>query len=551
MTYALAMPAPTNPIGRLKHGAMKLAFRSPFYRMSLKGPAPLSLALVPPDPWPGIAERGRGLIAGQYDFIGIRRIAEAAPWAAADVPEAWLASLHGFDWLRDLKMISGDVSRRTARMLVADWIDRFGGQWSPLAWRPDITGARIANWIGQHNYLLESADDGFRFRVFESLSQQGRHLARTLPGGLTGSALIGAIKGLLYSGLCLSGGEGRLAQALKLLARELPLQILADGGHVERNPSAALTVLRHLVDMRAALRVARHPVPPALQHAIDRLGPCIRFFRHVDQGLALFNGSRAGDPAFIEAVLGQADARGRPFKDASHLGFIRALSGTRTLMLMDIGAPPPPGFDTAAHAGLLAFELSIGRERVFVNCGAPADPGLYEGRLRGTAAHSTLTLGGEDAAEILAHGGIGQRPSKVDWRREEADGAILIEAGHDGYAARLGCHHRRRIYMAPGGEDVRGEDLVTGPAGVPFALRFHLHPQIAASVIQGGGAVLLRGQSAGWRFRCAGGTAEIEESLYFGDSPTPRRSSQIVIRGTTEADVTQLKWSVMRERRGG
>ena len=37
-------------------------------------------------------------------------------------------------------------------------------------------------------------------------------------------------------------------EALRLLERELPRQILPDGGHLERNPSSQLQALRHLID---------------------------------------------------------------------------------------------------------------------------------------------------------------------------------------------------------------------------------------------------------------------------------------------------------------
>ena len=78
---------------------------------------------------------------------------------------------------------------------------------------------------------------------------------------------------------------------------ELDRQILSDGGQIERSPAVQLAVMRHLVDIRAALREAQEETPPGLQNAIDRMAPMLRFFRHGDGGLALFNDSdeaRAG-----------------------------------------------------------------------------------------------------------------------------------------------------------------------------------------------------------------------------------------------------------------
>ena len=52
--------------------------------------------------------------------------------------------------------------------------------------------------------------------------------------------------------------------------------------------------------------------------------------------------------------------------------------------------------------------------------------------------------------------------------------------------------HRRRIYLAGSGDDVRGEDSLKGPGAQPYAIRFHLHPDVRAELAQTGGSVLLR-----------------------------------------------------------
>ena len=56
-------------------------------------------------------------------------------------------------------------------------------------------------------------------------------------------------------------------------------------------PAIELSLLRHLIDIRSALRDAKEDVSHALQTAIDKTAPMVRFFRHGDGGLALFNGS--------------------------------------------------------------------------------------------------------------------------------------------------------------------------------------------------------------------------------------------------------------------
>ncbi len=545
-------------VGDITEGLRSLAFGNPLYSLSLGRRGPTRLAAVPPDPWPGDAERGAALCAGEYRFAGRTLVSDVPLWLPVGVGETFLADLHGFDWLRDLRAVGGDAARRQARLLVGSWIDRHDA-WHPLIWRADVLGLRIANWLGAHDFFCASADDRFRARAFASLSRQLRHLARTLPGRLDGAPLLVALKGLFYGMLCLPGTDARLEPAHRLLADALKAQILPDGGHVQRSPAIQLELLRHLVDLRAVMRAAKAEVPEPLQHAIDRMAPALRFFRHGDGGLALFNGTREGEPVLVDTALAQADAPGRPLKSARHCGFERIQAG-RTLILMDVGAPPPPGVDFGAHAGTLSFELSVGRERLIVNCGtmaglepspngAQADWGLA---LRGTAAHSTLTVDDTNSSEAVTEGGLRRRPVKVAVERQEEDGAVLVEASHDGYRRPFGLTHHRRLFVTVGGDDIRGEDRLEGGGGRPFAVRFHLHPSVQVSAVQGGAAALLRlGGGGGWRLRASGGSLDIEESVYCGVEGDMRRSSQVVISGRTESDDTQttVKWGLRRERK--
>jgi uncharacterized heparinase superfamily protein len=533
----------------LRRGVRSFAFGNPLYNLTLGGRQVTGLVVVPTDPWPGDAATGHALIQGQFRLAGEIMDADEPVWVQDGAGRPWLAALNGFEWLRDLRAAGGDAARRHARMLVSSWLDRNYG-WNSRSWAPDILGARIANWISLHDFYCQSADDAFRARVFDSLARQTRHLSRVGPGPLAGADLIAAVRGLIFGGVALPGGEKALAQGLRLLEQELPRQVLPDGGHIERNPEQHMIVLRHLIDIRAALRCAKAEIPEALQHTIDRMTPALRFFRHVDGTLGLFNGGQEADPAMIEAVLTQADARGRPLKSAPHSGFERLLAG-RTLILMDTGRPPPRGLDHEAHAGLLSFEISIGRERMIVNCGAhPARLGPWRAALAATAAHSTITVADTNSAEVLEGGGLGRRPGRITCERLESDGATLVEASHDGYVRAFGLVHRRRLYLSDNGEDLRGEDTLEGPGGHNFVLRFHLHPHVQVSLIQNGTAALMRLPSGmGWRLRASGGALGLSESIYLGSGDDVRHSRQITVTGDTVSDRTVVKWALRREKK--
>jgi uncharacterized heparinase superfamily protein len=544
--------------GRLRQGVARLAYGNPLYALILGGRVPTALSVVPPDPWPGDTGAGQAMLSGIFRFAGQAVNAGATgepPWRQPGVTLAWHGQLHGFEWMRDLRAVGGDAARRMARALVLSWLET-NGTWNSQSWAPDVLGSRIANWIGLHDFYCASADDEFRAHIFDSLARQTRHLVRVSSGPLDGLPLLAAVKGLIYGGFCLPGADKAAMEGLRLLDRGLAAQILPDGGHIERSPSVQLAALRHLIDMRAVMRAARAEVPEVLQHAIDRMTPALRFFRHGDGGLALFNGSGEEDVTHIDAVLAQADSRGRPLKSAPHTGFERLMAG-RTLVLMDTGVPPPPGLDTRAHAGTMALEVSVGKERLIVNCGShPSQTGPWRLALASTAAHSTVVLADTNSAEVQEAGGLGRRPGHVGCERQESDGAVLVVATHNGYGHNFGFLHRRRVYLAENGEDLRGEDTLEPVLGArpdpqPFIIRFHLHPSVQPSMAPYDGGVLL-GLPSGvaWRLRAVGGALDLSESIYLGSGDELRPTAQVTVTGTALVEGTTIKWALRRERKG-
>lgn len=523
-------------------------FGLPFYHLTLAGRRPAALRPTPSDLWTGDAAQGAGLVDGRAPCGGPDWGAAGPDWAPA-AAAGMLCALHDFRWLRDLRALGGDDARRTARGLVDSWIAA-NRRWSLPAWRSDVAARRIVAWLAHYETFFASGDEGFRDRLAASLAAQLRHLRRAWRWETHGAARIAALKGLIYGSLCFGRGE-MLDRWLRRLEAELERQVLPDGGHIERSPALLLAVLRDLVDLRATLIAGQYEVPETLQRAIDRMAPMLRYLRHGDGGLARFNGGREEDAALISAVLEQADRRGKPAARAPAAGFERLAAGP-LVVLADSGPPPPPPFDTAAHAGTLSLEVSVGRERLIVNCGATAHGSRAWARAqRATAAHSTVTVNDRNSSELLADGHVGGRRARTTVERSLSDDGILVTMSHDGYLESDRIRHRRALFVAAGGEDLRGEDTLAGPAGLAFAIRFHLHPSVAASPIQNGRAVLLKlPKGGGWRLRCSE-PMELADSIYFTASPEPMRTRQVVVAGVTGDRETTVKWALRRERKRG
>ena len=531
------------PLCQLGATAKHLAFSNPLAGMVR---VPFRLRVIPPDPWPGDTQRGRDMVAGIFRFAGKTIEKEHLSWEPENAHSEWISELHGFEWLRDLRSVGGEKARRMAREMVSFWLSRYP-KFDEITWRADIIGARLTSWISFHDFFCASADDAFRKNYFSSLISQARYLSHALPGNLTGLPLMRALRGLAYTGLALEGGEARLERAFKVILQQIGEQILPDGAHISRSPQATFEFLQCLVDLRAALIFAKEEMPEELQHAIDRMTPAIKFFRHGDGGLAQFNGGQGGNAHLCETTLMHSGARGRAMKSMPHTGYERIIQG-RSSVIMDTGLPLVSAYSDRAHAGLLSFEYSFGRDRVIVNCGTSAVKGKWRELLRSTAAHSTMTVDNRNSCQFDREGLLSSRPA-TRARRHEGENTALIEAGHTGYVPRFGLTYRRCLRLQEQGEVLYGEEQLTGRSGVPFAARFHLHPSIQAALIRDGEEVLLRARSGmGWRFKVSGANIIIEESIYAGEGERPRPSLQIVLTGQTESPATTVVWEMRREK---
>ncbi len=530
--------------GSWLRGARRAMARLPSLRM---GRVPDAPALSVRDPWPGDPTRGAQLVKGELAIGGAIQTLRQGGWNEINGNAVLRAGAYGFSWLRDLRALGTDAARLRARALVAEWIANPPSD--PIAHRPDVIGARITAWLGHYDFFAATADDPFRQRLMNRLVSDARGLSAALPAEELDARALTAMKGLVAAAVALREHAGFLTRALRFLPQEIARQILPDGCHAERSPAAQLSALQDLTEIRALFQTSQTQAPPVLAHAIERMAPALRMMRHGDGGLALFNGSREETATLVDLVLTQAGRGGRGPSSLSDGGFHRMQAG-RSVLIVDCGAPAPPGLDRLAHAGTLSMELSIGRDRLIVNCGAfLTGPPEWHDAARATAAHSTLVIGDLNSSELKPEG-LGRRPAVVAVNRQEADGAHWLDVSHDGWRKTFNAVHRRRLYMAESGEDIRGEDLIEAPDPQPFTLRFHLHPDVQANVQQDGAAVLLRLKAGTfWRLRADGARLSLEETIYLG-GPEPRRGEQVVLTGFADGP-QHIKWALSKVERAG
>lgn len=521
---------------------------------------PERLKIAPPDirtTDPTVADE---IYSGYFSFAGkTMQCHGGSPFLLTAPSPGWRRALAGFSWLRHLRAADKALGQANARALVADFLSL--GKLSPddPAMEPAVAARRMLSFFAQSPALLDGAEAEFYDAFMFALAQGARFLWRALATGQAEGAdrLFCAIA-LAEFAVCADTGRKIAPQVSRTLSMELDRQILPDGGHVSRNPQVAVDLLLDLLPLRQVLAARGLQTPSALMRASDRMMPTLRMMQHGDGSLALFNGMGATELDRVANVLANEDARGAPPLKAPYFGYQR-LSAAEATVIVDAGPPPPPEFSRGAHAGCLAFEFSLGVERVVVNCGAPSPPHeeLRE-MARATAAHSTLVVDDRSSARISARDSGGWRaglvtegPRAVAVERRETPAETTLILSHDGYARDYGLIHARELALAADGASLSGVDrllVVEGAAKAPpevdFALRFHLHPRVRAAPL-GDSIALALANGETLLFAAEGGFPEVEDSIFFAGPAGARKCVQLVLRGKAAPGV-ELRWSFQR-----
>jgi len=508
------------------------------------------LVIAPQDLRTADATRATEIYSGRFAFAGKVVVCDRRSIFEMEPPsDEWAAALLGFGWLLHLRAAETGITRANARALVNEWISSQGA-WHSIGWRPDVLARRIISWLSQSTLVLQDADVRFYRRYLRSLLRQVRYLRHTAGDARRGVARLQAVIALSYAALCIAGQARHIKSTTERLKAELERQILPDGGHASRDPGAVIEILLDLLPLRQAFASRNIAPPQALQNAIDRMMPMLRFFRHSEGTFAHFNGMGATPADLLLTLLAYDEARGAPFANAPYSGYQRLTAGG-AVAVVDTGCAPPIELSLDAHAGCLSFEFSSPRQSlIIVNCGMPAI-GRENWRpiARATAAHSTVTFNDASSARfvelatfrrMLGGSPIVGGPTRVAVNREESPGAIALRAMHDGYATRFGILHERVLVLSTDGMRLEGEDIFLDPDGEPrlrstrdeFAIRFHLHPTVRATrLTDGHGVMLMTPNKEVWTFSAYHDQVELEDSVYLAGSEGPRRTLQLVIRG--------------------
>ena len=498
----------------------------------------------------------------ESDHFGLAsEIAElkgASPFGIIPPSDAWARELHGFGWLRHLAAAENDDASAAARQYVLDWI-KINRTPRGIAAEPAIIGRRLMSWIAHANMLLEGTDAKTYTTIMCSVAEQVVMLNATWRNAPDGVPRMVSLIALVLADLAVSGHDRQIADAEAALVAELKRQILADGGHVSRNPSVLADLILDLLPLGQCFQARGRQAPEEVGEVCKKALAFLRFMRLGDGMLARFNGVSTGSPAGLATVLGYSAGDLDAVGSAGASGYARLERG-ETIIIADTGSPPALEVATEAQAGALSFEMASRARLVFVNGGYPGPADLsWSAVARATASHNTLCLAETSSSRLVRHaklenivGGLPIRgPDMVAARLSDEGGEAILVGSHDGYAQRFGLLHFRRIGLSENGDVIEGVDRLEPPQGrlrlkadLPYAIHFHLHPDCRCERLPARGACrILVNDGQIWTFTAEGADLTIEDGLYFVDSAGPRPSVQIVLRGATFGE-SEINWRV-------
>ena len=401
--HALRVSRPRQLVNRLTRPARRRRFPSPASRAAFRS--------LEPEFWQSAAFGGSDGVAGPGE---VRILGKSFPFPPPD----W--ALPGEPRLRRFHIQYGDDvlgwARRGDTRAASDGLGAWIAANPPRlgdAWHPYPVSTRVGNWIAAMSIAPELATGP----AVDSLRRQLAFLERNVEDDILGNHVIRNARALVLGGVAFDDGS-LLDRGLALLRREVPEQVLSDGGHYERSPVYHLVVLRDLLEVRAATGVSW------LDEPIERMRQFSAALARPDGNPALFN-----DGALDLAPRLDLPEPPKGLAVFPETGYAVLREGP-VWLAFDCGPPSPRFLPAHAHADVLSFQLWFEQRPVIIDPGTYTyEPGDVRNWFRSTPAHSTIAVGGRDQFELWGAFRAGRLPSVRLISTSPLEAEVILENG--------------------------------------------------------------------------------------------------------------------------
>jgi len=470
-------------------------------------------------------------------------------WNNPEWDKLWLYNLHYFDDL-NAEAAEGRLDRQME--IMRRWIlENAPGEGN--GWEPYPISLRVVNWI---KWAIQGVIPDKE--LLQSLAVQVRFLRTRLEYHLLGNHLFANAKALVFAGAFFSGREADewLEKGMQILERQIPEQILDDGGHFERSPMYHCIILEDVLDLINLGNVYNGtvfkkwgPVLPKLLSTAERMLCWLETMSHPDGEIVLFNDAAFGialSPAQLKSYANRLrlNAFSGTAKEVTHLpetGYIRVRKGPVDAFI-DAGLCGPDYLLGHAHADTLSFEFSFKGQRVIVDSGTSCYGGGPERtRQRSTVAHNTVTIDGLDSSEVWGGFRMARRARPCGLEVCETGEEIMISCSHDGYRRlpNRPAHQRQWVFRE---KELSIRDTVAGEFASATG-RFYFHPEVKLHMagLDAGIVELPSGQKLDLQFR--GGRGAVKPSTYHPEFGKCISNQCIEIEFTSPELFTTFHWA--------
>jgi len=269
----------------------------------------------------------------------------------------------------------------------------------PYAFAPYVVSMRLTNWLKASH---RTSFDHFTITHIEKL---GQLLQRNKEFHLLGNHLLKNIKALIFYHIYFDHEPKTLDSELHLLEKQLLVQVLPDGWHIERTPTYHLVILEDLLDIYNVLPDSVSNTTIAILK--DNIRKMLSSTNYWEEEYPLLNDSSYWSAPRLSEIQQYAQTLGfeiqKPTANLAHYpyaGYYTFIRPEFTLWI-DAGNLGPEYLTGHAHNDSLSFILYVNSSVLFGDTGACSyqDQDLRN-RARTVQSHNTVMIENIEPSEF-------------------------------------------------------------------------------------------------------------------------------------------------------
>jgi uncharacterized heparinase superfamily protein len=399
-------------------------------------------------------------------------------WESKTIDKLLLYHIHYFDYI-NFGQNNNKVQLHTN--LINEYIN-YKKNLKFVGLDPYPVSLRIVNWIKW------SIENNYSEKLFlKTIISEAHYLSKRIEWHILGNHLFKNAKALIFAGLFFSNNivaKKLYYKGIKIIKKELKVQVLDDGGHFERSPMYHAIFLEDLLDIVNIHNSMNLDVPIFLDNLIKKMFEWLDLMTHEDNTLSHFNDTTNNfAPSIIELkeyankLNYKIITKRKVFSDLSYSGFSR-VNFANYSAIINRGNPGPDYLLGHAHADALSFELSILKKKFIVNQGISTYENIKKRLLqKATESHSTLEIDRANSSEIWSSFRVANRSKIIKKENHINENNILLTGSHDGYKNLKGSPIYKREFLFKNNEIIIN-DIIDGLGLHLLNFYYFLHPDI-------------------------------------------------------------------------